>query len=204
VSRKDSARPALPSVEDLLRENRELRHKLSRLESGCHAYRDELTGLWNRRYFAERLAEEIGRSRRRSQRRFTIMVVDVNGLKAINDAHSRTEGDLVLRWVAEFLQRTLRTYDVICRVGDDEFAALFPDTETSEAEPLLVRLRATLAKTSTGAPYSISLSFGLAAYPTDGTTCDELIGLAEKAVGLDKRRQVPAATPPSPRRATHT
>jgi diguanylate cyclase (GGDEF)-like protein len=198
VARKDTDRQVPISVEDLLRENRDLRHKISRLESArTHAYCDELTGLRNRHYFSERLSEEISRARRRSQRHFSIMMVDVNDLKAINGAHGKPEGDLVLRWVAEFLERALRAHDVICRVGEDEFAVLFPDIATREATSLLVRLRATLAKAHPGPQYSIGLSFGLATYPEDGTTSDELMKLASKEMKLDKRRQNPAA-------ATHT
>jgi len=127
VGRKDPIRATPPSVKDLLRENADLRHELTRLEAyRTLAYRDELTGLWNRRYFTERLTEELSRARRQPRRHFGIMMVDVNDLKAINDAHGHAEGDLVLRWVAEFLERLLRTHDVLCRVGGDEFAVLFP------------------------------------------------------------------------------
>jgi diguanylate cyclase (GGDEF)-like protein len=165
------------------------------------AYRDELTGLWNRRYFTERLTEELSRARRQPQRHFGIMMVDVNNLKAINDAHGNGEGDLVLRWVAELLERTLRAHDVICRIGDDEFAVLFPETDVSGALPLLARLHAALSETRTGAPFSIGLSFGFADYPENGATCDELMRVAEDEMYLDKRRQkVGSESPTLPRR----
>ena len=203
MARKDTDRPAPTSFEDLLRENRNLRHKLSRLEScGSQAYRDELTGLRNHSYFGERLGEEISRARRRSQRCFSIMMVDVNDLKAINDAHGKPEGDLVLRWVAEFLERTLRAHDVICRVGDDEFVVLLPDFAPREAASLLARLRATLAQARPGPHYSIGLSFGLATYPEDGTSSAELMKLASKEMNLDKRRQDPTVVAPAGSRRT--
>jgi len=208
VSRKDPPRSTPPSTKDLLRENAELRHELARMESyRTLSYRDELTGLWNRRYFTERLTEELGRARRQPQRHFSIMVVDVNDLKTINDLRGQAEGDLVLRWVAEFLERSLRTHDVLCRLGGDEFAALFPEIEATGSAPLLARLRAALAEARTGAPFSIGLSFGFADYPEGGTTCDELMRVADDEMYLDKRRQKAAAASPAltpPRAAVQT
>jgi diguanylate cyclase (GGDEF)-like protein len=185
-------------VKDLLRENADLRQELAKLEA-CRmlAYRDELTGLWNRRYFTERLTEELSRARRQPRRHFGIMMVDVNNLKAINDAHGNGEGDLVLRWVAELLERTLRAHDVICRIGGDRFAVLCPETVSSWVQPLLARLHAALSETRTGAPFSIGLSFGFADYPENGTTCDELMRVADDELYLDKRRQKTGAASPT-------
>jgi diguanylate cyclase (GGDEF)-like protein len=194
VARKEPARNKSFSVEELLRENEGLRNELAKLEGyRTLAYRDELTDLWNRRYFSERLKEEISRARRRPQRHFTIMIVDVNDLKAINDSYGHAEGDLVLRWVAEFLERSLRAHDVICRLGGDEFAVLLPEIDAEPATALLARLRTSLSETRTGAPYTIALSFGLAAYPDDGKTCDELLRLADEKMYRDKQRQKIAA-----------
>ena len=191
-------RSAPLSAKDLLRENAELRHELAQLEaSRSLAYRDELTGLWNRRYFIERLTEELSRARRQPQRHFSIMMVDVNDLKVLNDSHSHKDGDLVLRWVAEFLERLLRTHDVLCRVGGDEFAVLFPEMRASEAAPLLARLRAALSQARTDASFSIGLSFGFAYYPENGTSCDDLISVADDQIDLDQRRQkIASAGPP--------
>ena len=190
VARKEPTRSTPPSAKDLLRENAELRYELARLETyRTLAYRDELTGLWNRRYFTERLTEELSRARRQPQRHFSIMMVDVNDLKTINDVHGHGEGDLVLRWVAEFLERSLRTYDVLCRVGGDEFAVLLPEIGATGSAPLLARLRAALSEARTGAAFSIGLSFGCADYPEDGTTCAEIIRVADDEMYLDKRRQ---------------
>ena len=198
VGSKNLTRPAPLSVKDLLRENAELRHELAQLgASRSLAYRDELTGLWNRRYFTERLTEELSRARRQPQRHFSIMMVDVNDLKALNDSYGHGEGDLVLRWVAEFLERLLRTHDVLCRVGDDEFAVLFPEMGATESAPLLARLRAALSQARTGAPFSIGLSFGLADCPEDGATCDELARVAEAGMHLDMRRQKPELASPT-------
>jgi two-component system, cell cycle response regulator len=198
VRRKNPTQAAAPlSVKDLLRENADLRHELARLETyRSLAYRDDLTGLWNRRYFTERLTEELSRARRQPQRHFSVMMVDVNNLKALNDSYGHPEGDLVLRWVAEFLERSLRTHDVLCRVGGDEFAVIFPEIGASGSKPLLARLRRALSQAHTDAPFSIGLSFGIADYPKDGTTCDELVRVADDEMRLDKRRQKGASQGP--------
>jgi len=205
VGRKDATRAAPPSVKDLLAENADLRRKLAKLETyRTLAYRDDLTGLWNSRYFNERLAEEIGRARRQPRRQFSIMMVDVDDLKAINDAHGHAEGDLVLRWVAELLERALRTHDVICRIGGDEFAVLLTEIGASGTEPLLARLRAAMSETRTGASFSIGLSFGFADYPKDGTTGDQLVRVASDELFLERRRrkaESESSTLPRPPRA---
>ena len=190
VRRKNPTQAAPLSVKDLLRENADLRHELARLEVyRALAYRDELTGLWNRRYFTERLTEELSRSRRQPKRHFSVMMIDVNDLKSINDSYGHPEGDLVLRWVAEFLERSLRTHDVLCRVGGDEFAVILPEIGAVGSAPLLTRLRMALSQAPTDAPFSIGLSFGIADYPDDGITCDELVRVADDEMRLDKRRQ---------------
>jgi diguanylate cyclase (GGDEF)-like protein len=187
-----------PTVEDLIRENAELRREIAQLEAyRTLAYRDQLTGLWNRRYFAERMNEELSRSRRHPERRFSVMVIDVNELKAINDQHGHAEGDLVLRWVAELLERSLRAHDVCCRIGGDEFAVIFPEIDADRGSPLLRRLRDSLAEANASTPFHIGLSLGIATCPLDGTTFDELVRVADDAMYDDKRRQkLTSASPP--------
>jgi diguanylate cyclase (GGDEF)-like protein len=191
-------------VEDLIRENADLRREIAELEAyRTLAYRDQLTGLWNRRYFTERLGEELSRTRRRPERRFGLMIVDVNDLKTINDERGHSEGDLVLRWVGEFIERSLRAHDVCCRIGGDEFAAIFPDITTGGGASLLRRLRAALAEANAGMPFPIGLSFGIATCPEDGTTQEELVRVADDGMYEDKRNQkvkrpgTPTPLPPS-------
>src|SRR5215831_1593802 len=101
----------------LSRQNAMLRREVARLQvfRGM-AYRDPLTGLWNRRYFEERLKEEASRSARAGgERRFSVLIVDINDFKATNDRFGHAIGDVLLKWVGEFLTTHLRTHDVPCR-----------------------------------------------------------------------------------------
>src|SRR4029078_3789476 len=127
----------------LTRENAALKRELARLQVyRAMAYRDPLTGLWNRRYFEERLNEELSRSQRAGlSRRFSVMVLDLNDFKATNDRHGHVVGDKVLKDVGEFLNRHLRPHDVACRTGGDEFSVLLPDLSAEDCGHLIDRLR---------------------------------------------------------------
>ena len=180
-------------IAELQRENESLRREVAKLEDlRALTYRDGLTGLWNRRYFAERLGSELSRARRASGRPFSVLILDVNEFHVINKTHGPTEGDLILRWVAEFLERSVRAHDVACRVEADEFALILPDMTHSACPFLLSRLRDKLATLSTRAPFHFGLSMGTASYPEEGTTFDALVRVAEESRLADKRRQTSA------------
>ena len=177
-------------VATLQRENESLRREIAKLENlRALTYRDSLTGLWNRRYFAERLGTELSRARRAAHRPFTVMLLDVNDFHLINKSHGPTEGDLVLRWVAEFLEKSVRAHDVCCRIEADEFAVILTDMAKSMSHCLLDRLRDKLATLSLRAPFFFGLSMGTASFPEQGTTFDALVRVAEEARYEDKRRQ---------------
>jgi diguanylate cyclase (GGDEF)-like protein len=177
-------------IATLQRENESLRREIAKLENlRALTYRDGLTGLWNRRYFAERLGAELSRSRRASHRPFTVMLLDVNDFHIINKSHGPTEGDLVLRWVAEFLEKSVRAHDVCCRIEADEFAVILADMSKPVSHCLLDRLRDKLATLSVRAPFFFGLSLGTASFPEQGTTFDALVRMAEESRFEDKRRQ---------------
>jgi len=184
-------------IADLQRENESLRREIAKLEdSRALTYRDALTGLWNRRYFAERLGSELSRARRATGRPFTVLILDVNDFHLINRSHGPAEGDLVLRWVAEFLEKSVRAHDVCCRIEGDEFAVILADMARPSREALLQRLRDKLATLSVRAPFSFGLSIGTASYPEQGTTFDVLVRVAEEGRIEDKRRQSSQISPP--------
>ncbi len=187
----------------LSRQNAVLRKEVTRLQIyRSMAYRDPLTGLWNRRYFEERLSEEFSRSQRAgSERRFSVLVVDINDFKTINDEHGHPVGDEVLKWAGSFLVTHLRTHDVPCRSGGDEFAVLLPDVSLEDASRLVTRLRDQLARANTTRDIPVGLSVGTATWPDVGTSCADLIAHADDEMYEDKRRQRVAREATVPRRA---
>jgi diguanylate cyclase (GGDEF)-like protein len=178
------------SLADLARENAALRRRVVELEAfRTLAYRDPLTGLWNRRYFDERIAEELDRARRNPARRLSIMIIDVNDFKRLNDTLGHAEGDRALTWVANFLKSHLRAHDVCCRVGGDEFAVILPEVGEDGCETLMTRLREKLAWDGTFRSFSIGLSIGTSTLPTEVCSGDELMRSADRAMYRDKQRQ---------------
>jgi len=173
------------------RQNAVLRKEIARLQAyRAMAYRDPLTGLWNRRYFEERLKEEISRSQRAgSSRKFSVLVVDINDFKEINDTHGHQMGDRLLKWVGVFLTDHLRTHDVPCRTGGDEFTVLLPDLSSEDCGRIINRLRDQLQAANAGRDIPIALSLGTASWPEEGTAAEALIATADEAMYVDKRRQ---------------
>jgi diguanylate cyclase (GGDEF)-like protein/PAS domain S-box-containing protein len=104
------------------------------------AARDHLTGLYNRGYFREVLEREVARSLRYGDE-LAILMVDLDGFKAVNDLRSHEVGDLVLKEVARLLPEALREGDVVCRYGGDEFCMLLPNTDQEAALAVAERLR---------------------------------------------------------------
>jgi diguanylate cyclase (GGDEF)-like protein len=184
----------------LSRQNAVLRREIVRLQAyRALAYRDPLTGLWNRRYFEERLKEEISRSQRAgSSRKFSLLVIDINDFKDINDTHGHQMGDRLLQWVGNFLITHLRTHDVPCRTGGDEFTVLLPDLSSEDCGRIINRLRDQLTVANAGRDTPVNLSLGTASWPDGGVAAEGLIAQADEAMYVDKRRQkadrvVPAA-----------
>lgn len=180
----------------LERQNSSLKQDIARLQVyRAMAYRDPLTSLWNRRYFDERLKEEMSRSERAgSNRRFSVAIIDINGFKEINDQYGHQAGDALLKWVSEFLISHLRTHDVACRIGGDEFALLLPDLSEADSVPVLARLRDQLQQANTKRAVPVSLSIGMASWPEVSESCEKLFETADAAMYEDKRTQARAST----------
>jgi diguanylate cyclase (GGDEF)-like protein len=178
-------------VARLSRQNTVLRKELNKLQIyRAMAYRDPLTGLWNRRYFEERLKEEASRAERAgSSRRFSVLVVDINDFKSINDEHGHPTGDALLKWVGDFLTTHLRTHDVPCRTGGDEFTVLLPDISADDCVRLITRLREQLVVANRSREIPVFLSLGTASWPEVARSCETLVQHADEAMYADKRRQ---------------
>lgn len=103
------------------------------------ATRDWLTGLYNRRYFEETLADHI-EAANRYDRELSLILFDIDGFKQINDTRGHEAGDEVLRQFADMLKTTVRKADIACRYGGDEFAVILPETNRSSAERFAERV----------------------------------------------------------------
>jgi len=122
---------------------------------------DALTGLHNRRYFHETLAREVSRAQRYS-RQLALIVFDLDDFKAINDRIGHLSGDAVLAETAERVLDVVRSADIACRVGGDEFAVILPESSTDDADQLYHRLRGAVSSRPVGQAGRLSLSAGIA------------------------------------------
>jgi diguanylate cyclase (GGDEF)-like protein len=158
---------------------------------------DALTGLHNRRYFHETLAREVARAHRYG-RQLALVVFDLDDFKAINDRIGHLAGDTVLAETAERVKDVVRTADVACRVGGDEFAVLLPESVASDADQLYHRLLGAIGSRPVGQAGRLSVSAGIAELREDDnpTTFFER---ADEALYRAKERgkaQVVAYQPP--------
>ncbi len=150
---------------------------------------DSLTDLYNRAFLFNSVDREIHRSRRFS-RGFCLLMMDLDGLKWINDRYGHYQGDRVLRGVAEIIRSGLRGVDVPARYGGDEFVALLPETDPAGAYVVAEKIRqgvSDLLVEADGQQITTSLSIGMVSYPDDGQTADELMIAADEAMYLSKR-----------------
>jgi diguanylate cyclase (GGDEF)-like protein len=149
------------------------------------AMRDPLTGVANRRAFAERLRYEVARHTRQ-QHSFAVIALDLDGFKAVNDRFGHQAGDELLREVASAIGSTLREQDTVARVGGDEFNVLAPETDRAGGEKLADRVSAAVGGVTTGIS-SLSASVGLAIFPADGANSAELLEVADAEAIAAKR-----------------
>jgi diguanylate cyclase (GGDEF)-like protein len=148
------------------------------------AITDGLTQLYNRRAFDRALDREIARAAR-ADGRLSLVLVDLDHFKAINDEHGHVTGDTVLRQISRALQASVRSYDVLARYGGEEFAAVLPGCSGSLALRLADRLR--LAVAEAGSEVTVTASVGVATYPYDGADAGRLLLAADRALYASKR-----------------
>jgi two-component system cell cycle response regulator len=169
-------------LKELEAKNRELDQK---------AIRDPLTGLYNRWLFDEVLTREWKRFQR-SGEAFTVVIMDVDAFKAINDQHGHETGDRALQQVGTTLRASLRESDMVARVGGDEFAALLPRTDKDRSAPVVKKLRDALNRLRVSTPTGsipLTLSLGTATVPgfPPVTSAAELLRVADKRMYEAKR-----------------
>ncbi|HXW06233.1 MAG TPA: HD domain-containing phosphohydrolase [Vicinamibacterales bacterium] len=172
------------------------------------AFRDPLTGLANPRALQFQVSRELSRARR-SGAEFSVILLDLDDFKTINDEHGHLAGDRALQEVARVLQRTSRPHDTCIRYGGDEFVVLLPSCGRAEAEDRCVRLQqavdAIQFTVGDGRVVPIGVSAGASAFPQDGETYERLLARADRRMYRDKAGRKTSgvqAPPPSavPRR----
>ena len=150
---------------------------------------DHLTGLANRREFERAIEREVALAERHD-RQITVMMIDVDNLKKINDRHGHSAGDGALKLVAQELQRVMRASDVCGRIGGDEFAVAMPETDSHQAGEVARRLRDSIQATNLGArsTNTVEVSLGLGAW-RPGMDWQALVQVADLALYDDKRHR---------------
>ena len=164
---------------------RRWREAASRLKQ---ANTDNLTNLFNRHKGWEILEYEISRAKR-YQRPFSIILLDIDSFKNINDTYGHLAGDLILKAVAEMARETVRTVDNLIRWGGEEFVVLLPDTELDAAMQVAERLRDVIAKASIQVPnaeLNITASFGVAGTDENTPDIETLLARADQAMYIAK------------------
>lgn len=152
---------------------------------------DSLTGLYNHRFFYERLEEEVERARA-SGRPLALLMIDVDNFKKYNDTLGHMRGDVVLREAGQLVRERLRSGDIACRYGGDEMALICPNTDKGAAHNVGETLRAEAERTkfyrADALGCQVTFSVGIAAYPSDTDNYHSLVELADGALYISKKR----------------
>jgi diguanylate cyclase (GGDEF)-like protein len=179
---------------DLKLANEELRKRVIEVEKlqeelREQAIRDPLTDLYNRRYMSETLSREILRAEREGDL-LSVIIGDIDHFKQINDTHGHQVGDFFLVETAKIFKRHIRGSDFVCRYGGEEFLFVLPGASLEDSERRAEEIRRQLEKLAVSheeKTLGITMSFGIAAYPVNGTRGDEIIMKADQAMYDAKR-----------------
>ncbi|MBI2912564.1 MAG: GGDEF domain-containing protein [Chloroflexi bacterium] len=164
------------------------------------AMRDDLTQLFNRRYLFDRLEREL-QSARGFQRPLTVLTIDIDSLKAVNDTYGHLMGDKALASFGRFLLNHTRATDVPARSGGDEFAIILPDTSKRGGCTMMERLTRALDKTNIidedGLTLRLTASIGMSGYPWAGESVDAIMQEADASMYAQKQARKKACAGPS-------
>jgi diguanylate cyclase (GGDEF)-like protein len=161
------------------------------------AMTDALTGLYNHGHFQDRLDREIKLTDRNNDV-VSLILLDLDQLKKINDTHGHRAGDGVLRHVALLMQEVVRDVDICARYGGEEFVVILPQCDRENATVTAERLRETIASKPVPNVGQVTASIGVATYPSGAKSKDELVEMADRAMYLAKaagRNRVRTASP---------
>jgi diguanylate cyclase (GGDEF)-like protein len=168
------------ALQDKLKKTNELLIESNNLLSEL-SNTDSLTGLYNRRYLIEFLEREVPRAERTNEN-FSLLILDIDHFKKVNDTYGHQSGDVVLKVIAEVAKGNLRNYDIAARYGGEEFVVVLPNTPLSEASIVAERLRESVQALLFPAPMdalTTTVSIGVAAFPS--TQVNSIETLLEKA-----------------------
>ena len=160
--------------------SKSIRHAVTEV----HAQTDPLTGLPNARGLHVQFEKELGRARR-SGSFLQILMLDLDGFKAVNDTFGHKAGDTMLREIGRIIKAELRDYDFLARYGGDEFVAVIPETDSADVIELCARIEAAVggyAAFFDGAIASVGVSVGAACFPTQGESFEQLLIAADQAM----------------------
>jgi len=164
---------------------KELEHTNARLKET--SFKDDVTGLYNRRFFSIRLEEELSRHRRFNHP-VSVVLFDLDGFKAVNDELGHAVGDETLRDIAQILMKHSRGINVVSRYGGDEFAILLVETSKAGARLYADRIRQVVSQYPFSHGKTITASFGVASLPDDeAATSEDLFRAADEALYMAKR-----------------
>jgi diguanylate cyclase (GGDEF)-like protein len=140
---------------------------------------DFLTGVRNRRYFIELVNMEINRARRYDHP-FTVVCIDLDNFKTVNDCFGHSTGDILLRLVARTIQENIRATDTVARLGGDEFAILMPETGRDVAEVILQKVRKINLEIMRNHGWPVTLSIGVVTFTSPPSTVDETLRISDQ------------------------
>ncbi|RYG56990.1 MAG: diguanylate cyclase, partial [Alphaproteobacteria bacterium] len=154
------------------------------------AVTDDLTGLYNRRYFDRHLNILLGKAQEQ-ERNLAVMILDIDHFKSVNDTYGHDVGDVVLKEFSARVKRNIRGVDLACRFGGEEFVVLMPDTDVSNAELVAERVRQAIGEKSfeinASRPLTVTVSVGVSFNETGADTPESLIKRADLALYRAKR-----------------
>lgn len=148
---------------------------------------DSLTGLYGRRAFLDRLEHDLALAQRRMAA-LTLAYIDVDDFRAVNDAHGHAGGDRVLREIGRVLKATVRKTDTAARVGGDEFALVFPDTDASEAHQIVSKLTRELREAFGASSRRVTCSIGVVTFLESAPSRERAIAAADEVMYQVKHR----------------